>query len=304
MGRRSHVLSSRLRTRWTRKAFGEEVPGTIYMELNRRMDRAIEEGSLVLLYYDIKRQWLIRVDKRQFHTHKGYITLTDLFGKPYGSEAKSSLGETFWALRPTTDDYIMHSVRKTQIMYPKDIGLVILKLGLSAGLNVLEIGTGSGAMTVAAATAVKPTGHVHTYEARSEFAEIATKNLKRAGVSDYVTIHNTDANAGVEGSDFDAAIMDVGDPWPMIPFVYDALSGGSPAVSFSPTVNQVEKTTQAFGRIGFVNIQTIESFIREIRAETGKTRPATMMIGHTGYMTFAQKAFHDLQKKPSPISSD
>jgi tRNA (adenine57-N1/adenine58-N1)-methyltransferase len=60
-------------------------------------------------------------------------------------------------------------------------------------------------------------------------------------------------------------------------------------VSFSPTFNQVEKTTEVFGKEGFVNIQTIECFIREIRADTGKTRPATIMVGHTGYMTFAQK---------------
>lgn len=254
------------------------------------MGSMIAEGSLVLLYFDVKRQWLIRIDgARQFHTHKGFVTLADLVERPFGTSVKSSLGHTFWALKPTTYDFIMHSARKTQIMYPKDIGLVILKLALSPGLNVLEIGTGSGAMTMAAAMAVKPAGHVHTYEARAEFAEIAERNLKRAAVSEYVTIHNADAGAGIEGSDFDAAIIDVGDPWSLIPHVHKALSGGSPVVSFSPTVNQVEKTTEVFGKGGFVNVQTIECFIREIRADTGKTRPATMMVGHTGYMTFAQK---------------
>lgn len=249
----------------------------------------------MLLYFDVKRQWLIRIEKaRQFHTHKGFISLADLVGQPFGASVKSSLGHSFWALKPTTHDFIMHSARRTQIMYPKDIGLVILKLSLSPGLKVLEIGTGSGAMTLAAAMAVKPTGHVHTYEARAEFAEMAERNLNRAAVFDYVTIHNVDAGAGIEGSDFDAAIIDIGDPWPLIPHVYKALSGGSPVVSFSPTVNQVEKSTAVFGKEGFVNIHTIECFIREIRADTGKTRPATMMVGHTGYMTFAQKAMHTL----------
>jgi tRNA (adenine57-N1/adenine58-N1)-methyltransferase len=93
----------------------------------------------------------------------------------------------------------------------------------------------------------------------------------------------------VEGSNYDAAIIDVGDPWTIIPHVYNALSGGAPIVSFSPTMNQVEKATELFGKTGFVNIQTIECFLREIRADTGKTRPATIMVGHTGYMTFAQK---------------
>ena len=263
-----------------------------------QLDKIIEEGSVVLLYFDVRRQWLTRIDKgKQFHTHKGYIHFSELVGQPFGSEVKSSLGYTFVALRPTTHDFIMHSARRTQIMYPKDIGLVILKLALTSGSQVLEIGTGSGAMTVAAAMAVKPEGHVHTYEARAEFVEIAEKNLKRAAVADYVTIHNVNAGAGIEGTDFDAAIMDVGDPWPMIPIVHAALSGGCPIVSFSPTMNQVEKTTEAF-RQGFVNIQTMECFIREIRADTGKTRPATIMVGHTGYMTFAQKTLRVSSNPP------
>ena len=254
------------------------------------MNVVVEEGSIILLYYDVKRQWLLKVDKgKQFHTHKGVINLDNVLGLQLGSEVKSSLGESFWILKPTTHDFIMHSVRRTQIMYPKDIGIIILKLGLTSGSRILEIGTGSGAMTVAAATAVKPAGHVDTYEARPEFAEMAERNFRRAGVSEYVTIHHGDARFGLEGDDYDAAVIDVGDPWPILPLVHKAISGGSPTVSFSPTVNQVERTTQTMRDIGFANIHTLECFIREIRAETGKTRPATIMIGHTGYMTFAQK---------------
>lgn len=254
------------------------------------MNVVVEEGSIILLYYDVKRQWLLKVDKgKQFHTHKGVINLDNVLGLQLGSEVKSSLGESFWILKPTTHDFIMHSVRRTQIMYPKDIGIIILKLGLTSGSRILEIGTGSGAMTVAAATAVKPAGHVDTYEARPEFAEMAERNFRRAGVSEYVTIHHGDATFGLEGDDYDAAVIDVGDPWPILPLVHKAISGGSPTVSFSPTVNQVERTTQTMRDIGFANIHTLECFIREIRAETGKTRPATIMIGHTGYMTFAQK---------------
>ncbi len=254
------------------------------------MSKLISEGSLILLCFDVRHQWLVRVGKdRQFHTHKGFINLSELVGKSFGSEIKSSLGESFWVLVPTTHDLIMHSARKTQIIYPKDIGLIILKLALSSGSQVLEVGTGSGAMTAAAATAVKPHGHVHTYEARKEFAEMAERNLKRASLLEYVTIHQMDATQGIEGSDFDAAIVDVGDPWMVIPHAHKALSGGSPLVSFSPTTNQVEKTTETLSEIGFSNIHTLECFVREIRAEKGRTRPATVMVGHTGYMTFAQK---------------
>ena len=251
--------------------------------------RSIGEGSLILLYFDLRRQWLLRVEKtRQFHTHKGVVDLAQLIGLPFGSQIKSTLGDVFWALRPTTHDLIMHSARRTQIMYPKDIGLILLKLSLTSGCQVIEIGTGSGAMTVATATAIQPNGHVHTYEVRPEFVEIATKNIKRASLTEYVTIHNTNAS-NIEGTDFDAAVIDVGDPWPMLPIVHKVLAGGAPLVSFSPTFNQAEKTTVALSSNGFVNVHTIETFLREIRADAGKTRPATLMTGHTGYMTFAQK---------------
>ena len=266
------------------------------------MQEPIKEGSIVLLYFDQRRNWLLRVDKsREFHTHKGFIKLRELVGKGYGSDVKSSLDVTFWVLRPTTFDFVMHSARKTQIMYPKDIGLIILKLGLTAGCQVLEIGTGSGAMTVAAAMAVRPSGHVHTYEVREEFAEVAERNIKRASVSEYVTIHHADASLGVEGSNFDAAIIDVGDPWAVVSHVHNVLSGGAPIISFSPTMNQVEKTTEVLGKIGFTNIQTMECFLREIRADTGKTRPATIMVGHTGYMTFAQKICRDDDSKKRDV---
>ena len=262
--------------------------------MGRQMNRSVSEGSLVLLFFDLRRQWLIRVDSgRQFHTHKGFIQLADMVGKPFGSEIKSSLGYSFWVLRPTTYDLIMHSARRTQIMYPKDIGLIVLKLALTSGMQVLEIGTGSGAMTVAAATAVKPSGHVHTYESNAEFADVAERNLRRASLSEFVTIHRTDANAGIEGSDFDAAIVDIGDPWTVIPLVHRALVNGAPAVSFSPTMNQVERVACTFRDSGFQNVQTMECFVREIRVETGKTRPVTTMVAHTGYLTFAQKALKE-----------
>ena len=87
-----------------------------------------------------------------------------------------------------------------------------------------------------------------------------------------MTIHQTDAAKGIEGEGYDAAIIDVGDPWPLIPLVHGVLLGGAPVMSFSPTFNQVERTTETFAKVGFVNVHTLECFIREIRAETGKTQ--------------------------------
>ena len=251
----------------------------------------IKEGDKILLFWDQRRQWLLDVDKdRQFHTHKGIVKLGEAIGRRYGDKVQSSLGLIFLILRPTTYDFLGHVARPTQIMYPKDIGLVLLKLGLCSGKTVIESGTGSGAMTLAMANAVKPDGHVYSYEIRSSFLESARRTLKRAGLEKYVTLEQRDAKEGFEEREVDAALIDLGEPWAVIPRAWEALRGGAPIGSFSPTMNQVERTVVSM-RGRFANIQSLECFLREIRAEEGKTRPATVMTGHTGYLTFANKIY-------------
>ena len=258
--------------------------------MSRESD-TIKEGDPVLLFWDERRQWLLKVERDgQFHTHKGIVRLADLVGKRYGGKARSSLGLDFLILRPTTYDFLGHLARPTQIMYPKDIGFVLLRLGLSSGKIVVEAGTGSGAMTIAIANAVKPNGHIYSYEIRSDFLESARRSLRRAGVEEYVTLKQEDAKSGFEETEVDAAVIDLGEPWAVVPHAWQALRGGSPICSFSPTINQVERTVVSL-RGRFANVKSYECLLREIRAEEGKTRPATMMIGHTGYLTFANKIY-------------
>jgi len=217
------------------------------------------------------------------------VKLATVLGKQYGTSVKSSLNYNFWILKPTTYDFVMTVERPTQIIYPKDAGIILMKLGLGSGSIVAEAGTGSGALTIAMANAVRPNGHVYSYEIRPEFVKIATRSLKKAGVLDYVTIRDSDAKLGFKEKDVDAFMIDLADPWKIVSKAYKALKGGAPLASFSPTFNQIEKTVQALKRTGFLDVQTIECLLREIRVEKGKTRPVTFMVGHTGYMTFAKK---------------
>lgn len=249
----------------------------------------ISQGDHVLLYSE-KKKWLLKVDDRQFHTHRGIINLTELVGKYYGEHVKSSLNYKFVLLKPTIHDYVMNLLRLTQIIYPKDIGLIVQYLDISPGKNVLEIGSGSGALTISIANLIRPHGHLYTYEIRNKFAEIVQKNIKKAGLETYVTIRNRDAKNGIEEKEIDAVTIDVGDPWELIPIVSNSLRPGFPLCSFSPTINQVEKTVTCLQSLNFVDISSLECLVRDIRVETGKTRPETRMIGHTGYLTFARRA--------------
>jgi len=145
-------------------------------------------------------------------------------------------------------------------------------------------------MTLAMADAVKPSGHVYSYEIRSAFLESAKRSLRRAGLAEYVTLRQLDAKEGFKEREVDAVLIDLGEPWAVVPHAWEALRGGSSVGSFSPTMNQVERTVLSL-RGRFANIQSFECLLREIRAEEGKTRPATIMVGHTGYLTFANKIY-------------
>mgnify|MGYP001141020065 CR=1 FL=1 len=255
------------------------------------MQQAIQDGDYVLLYLDRRRTYLVKVEKgKSFHTHKGFIRFDDLIGKEFGSVFPSSLGVEFIALKPLLSDYVMKSVRKTQITYPKDIAIIVMFSGIGPGNRVVEAGTGTGALTTALAHYVKPDGRVYSYEIREEFVKTAEKNLKRAGLTSFVEIKNKDICAGIDESDIDAVILDLATPWLVVPHAYKALKPGGTIVSFSPTIDQVVKTVEALKEDGFVNIETVECLMRGMQIERGKTRPQTLMTGHTGYVTFARKS--------------
>lgn len=256
------------------------------------MPQQICEGEDVLLYLDRKRTFLVKVEKgKSFHTHRGFIQLDDLVGKNYGTCVTSSMGVEFVALKPTIRDYIFKIQRRTQISYPKDIALILIFSGVGPGSQVVEAGTGTGALTSALAFYVKPAGRVYSYEIRQEFSEIALKNLKRARLSEYVELKGKDITDGIGEEEVDAVVLDMATPWLVVPHAYSALKGGGVMVSFSPTIDQVVKTVEALKGNGFVAIETVESLMRKMQIERGKTRPQTLMTGHTGYITFARKAF-------------
>jgi tRNA (adenine57-N1/adenine58-N1)-methyltransferase len=130
---------------------------------------------------------------------------------------------------------------------------------------------------------------VYSYEVRSEFIKTALKNLERAGVSEYVDVKNQDVTEGIDEREVDAVVLDMATPWLVVPHAYSALKGSGVLVSFSPTIDQVVKTVEAMKENEFVDIQTVECIMRRMQTERGKTRPETLMTGHTGYITFARK---------------
>lgn len=249
----------------------------------------ITEDSLVLVFRDRRRRWLIRPkDTPRLHTHLGILDVSSLIGREFGITATTTLGDSLTILKPTIEDLVMKLSRKTQVVYPKDLGLIVVKLGIHSGSRVIETGTGSGATTALMAYLVAPEGMVYTYDINLEFQSVAKKNIEKVGLTKFVTFREGDSKLGFLERGMDAGVLDVGDPWEVVHSMKESLKPSAPMVSITPTTNQAERLVAKMKEEGFVSIETVEILLRHLEARVGMTRPSNIMMGHTAYLTFGR----------------
>ena len=250
----------------------------------------IKEGDLVLLWFEDEVTYLIEVARgKRASIHKGRpLDVEAWIGMDFGSKIACEHAPAF-LLRPMPDDLMMKVSRESGIIYPKDAGLILMKANIRAGSRVLEIGTGSGALTTILAQAVLPTGKVFTFDRRDDFMRLAEKNLRRAGFFEAVSLNLREPGKPLPEKDFDAAILDIPTPWEEVKVVKDALKGGGAFISLNPTFNQIELAAEALRTEGFIRIEACEILLRPILARQGKTRPVQRMVSHTEFLVFATK---------------
>lgn len=254
----------------------------------------IDEGSYVLLFHTSRKKWLVKAAyNKEMHTHLGVIDISTTIGMEYGSVIKSTEGKTIYLIQPTSFDFIMKSERRTQIIYPKDLGFIVARTGIKNGSIVLEVGTGSGALTTFMAGIVEPKGHVYSFDVNLDFMTVARRNLQKAGVLDSVTLQQHDPHLGLDLKDADVAIVDLGDPWSVIPQVYNSIKNSGAFVAICPTYNQLEKTASELRRSNFVDVESVEIISRTLEAREGMTRPSNRMIAHTTFLIFARKVISE-----------
>lgn len=192
-------------------------------------------------------------------------------------------------LKPLIRDRVLKTDRYTQVLYPKDISYILFQMDLGSGSRVVEAGTGSGALTMAMANAVRPDGMIYSYDISEKHQRAAAGNIEKSGLMPWVELGIHDITENIPQTDVDAVFLDMATPWKVVPSAWEALSGSGVFMSFSPTIEQVMKTTEQLRRLPFIEIETIELLLREITVEYNKTRPKTQMIGHSGYLTSARK---------------
>lgn len=248
----------------------------------------IPEGTHILLYHgDRDRHLLSYQPGMTFSSRKGKIVFPpDL---TWGSCLYSSKGVPFFVLRPTHAEQTLKVRRRTTIMYPKDMGWMLLHSNICPGMEVLECGSGSGAMTVFLALMVGEQGKVHSVERRKEHLSLAQENVRRYGLEDQVIFYAMDpVEEGFPKVKVETVIIDVPEPWTLVPPVLSILEPGGHWLSLSPTYNQVEKTWESLINHGFVALHTVEVVERALKVHAGRTRPREIGITHTAFLTHAR----------------
>ncbi|MEW5868291.1 MAG: tRNA (adenine-N1)-methyltransferase [Chloroflexota bacterium] len=248
-----------------------------------------QEGDLAQLVSPNNKVSIIRLESGgKFESHRGILPHDDLIGQPWGSQVFSHLGSAYFLLRPSLSDLLKEIRRNTQIMYPKEIGYVLVTMGIGPGKHVLEAGTGSGALTTALAWAVGPQGHVTSYDVRQEMQNLARKNLGSVGLAERVTFKLRDIAEGFDERNVDALFLDVPNPYDYLEQVRQALVPGGYFGCILPTTNQVSRLLQAFYPYGYAFIEVCEIMLRYYKPVPERLRPTDRMVAHTGYLIFAR----------------
>ncbi len=247
-------------------------------------------GDRVLLTDNRKRRHLVTlVAGGQFHTHAGVVDHDALIGRPEGVTVRTSRGARLVAVRPTLSEYVLEMPRGAQVIYPKDLGPILMLADVFPGARVLESGIGSGALTTALLRAVGPTGRVTGYELRDDFALRAVRNVTGfLGTDVPLDVEVRDTYEGIDATDLDRVVLDLPEPWRVVKHAVGALRPGGLLVAYLPTILQVGRLREALADSPFGMAETIEVLQRGWHVEGQSIRPDHRMVAHTGFLTHAR----------------
>jgi tRNA (adenine57-N1/adenine58-N1)-methyltransferase len=250
-----------------------------------------EPGERVLLLDDRGRRYMVTLQPGgAFHFHRGILAHDALIGAPEGMTVRTPTGTQVVALRPTFAEYVLKMKRGAQVVYPKDIAMIVLHGDVFPGARVLEAGAGSGALTLGLLRAVGPEGSVVTYELREDFAKVARANVDAyLGKAENLTIRMRDVYAEIEETDLDRIVLDVPEPWQVVPGARQALRTGGIFVAYLPTILQVATLVETLrADPSWSLIDTFETLVRSWHVEGRSVRPDHRMVAHTGFITTAR----------------
>ncbi len=249
------------------------------------------KGDQALLIDRKDRRYLLTLDPDgAFHSHVGILKHRDIIGKDQGIWLRTSLGHTLLAVKPTLSDQTMHMPRGSQVIYPKDQGVILMMADIFPGAFVVEAGIGSGALTSAMLRAVGPRGRVVTYEVREDMVKRAVKNVRSMAPNpSRHTLKMGDIYEGIEETGVDRVVLDVPEPWQASAGAASALAPGGILLCFLPTILQVHRLCEELSQDPrFQLVETVETLQRSWNVSGRSVRPAHRMVAHSGFITTAR----------------
>lgn len=246
-------------------------------------------GERVLLVDRKNRRYLVTLAAgAQFHTHTGFFAHEDLIGHPEGVVVRSTTGAWYQAVRPTLADFVLKMPRGAQVIYPKDLGPILMLADVFPGARILESGLGSGALSM---TLLRAGAVVTGYEVRADFAAKATANvgsfLGPEALERY-HVEERDVYEGIDGTGFDRVVLDLPEPWRVVKHAEGALAPGGILVAYTPSILQAAQVREALDESGFAFAETQEVLVRTWHVEGQAVRPDHRMVAHTGFLTSAR----------------
>ena len=258
--------------------------------MKRYQDSSLAVGERVILLDVKKRRYLVSLaEGGEFHTHAGFVPHGDMIGHPEGAVVRSTKGAEYTVLRPTLEDYVLEMPRGAQVIYPKDLAPICMLADIGPGLRVFETGVGSGALST---TMLRWGATIVGYEIREDFANRAKANVREflgdAALERY-DVHLADSYAGIDPAHgmFDRVVLDLPEPWQVIPHTEPVLSAGGVLVAYTPSIVQaMQVREQLKGR--WIDARTIEVLHRGWHVEGQAVRPDHRMVAHTAFLTVAR----------------
>jgi tRNA (adenine57-N1/adenine58-N1)-methyltransferase len=250
-------------------------------------------GERIILLDARGRRYLVRLEEGgTFHYHGGAVPHDLVVGSSEGTTVHSTTGAPLVCFRPRLADFVLKMARGAQVIYPKDLGPILVYADVFTGARVLEAGTGSGALTMALARAVGPEGRVVSYELRPEFQEVARENLEQffGKVPAWVELRPADVReVAASEESYHRMLLDVPDPFEVLPAISGVLVPGGLVCGYLPTTGQVQSFVLGLDRAGFAEIETFEVMLRSWHVTARSVRPDHRMVAHTGFVTVARK---------------
>jgi len=257
-----------------------------------RFTGPLREGEAVIFLDRKEREYLRRLERgKKISIRDGKIAVEEVIGREEGAIIRSSMNEPFLVLRPTLAQLIPNLPRQAQVIYPKDIGTILVWADIFPGARVVEAGVGPGALTIALLRGVGAQGQVNSYEIREDFARMAQENVARYyGPAAHWTLREEDVTLHLDEDDVDRILLDLPEPWHLLDKACHALRPGGILLSYLPTILQVKTLVDGLREHrGFACIETMESLMRFWHIKGMSVRPQHRMVAHSGFITIARR---------------